>query len=101
MVVPIMSARPSIELQVAPSRLPFRDSLPLAALRTLSPRVALALGAVYIIWSSTYLALQFMVADAPAFLTSGVRFFVAGALLYAFARLRGEVAPTAKQWAIS
>ncbi len=63
--------------------------------------VVLALAAVYLIWSSTYLVLRFMVSDLPPMLTSGVRFVLAGALLYAFLRARGAAAPTQKQWLLS
>ena len=65
---------------------------------TLVARRLARLAAVYLIWSSTYLALRFMVAELPPLLTSGVRFLLAGALLYAFLRLRGAAAPTRKQW---
>ncbi|MEM4284081.1 MAG: drug/metabolite exporter YedA [Candidatus Caldarchaeum sp.] len=58
-----------------------------------------ALGAVYLIWGSTYLAIKFAVETLPPFLMAGVRFVVAGALLYLWMRLRGESRPTPLQWA--
>lgn len=67
---------------------------------SLAPSVMLSLAAVYVIWSSTFLALRFMVSDLPPLATSGVRFMVAGVVLYVFLRVRGAVAPTAKQWAL-
>jgi len=65
------------------------------------PSIVLSLLAVYVIWSSTFLVLRFMVAELPPLATSGVRFMLAGGLLYAFLRLRGAAAPTGKQWVVS
>ncbi len=53
---------------------------------------------VYIVWGSTYLAIRFAVETIPPFLMAGVRFLIAGSLLYAFRRLRGDPAPTLRQW---
>lgn len=62
-------------------------------------QVALALGALYVIWGSTYLAIRFALEGGfPPFLLGGVRFVVAGTLLYAFLRWRGVAAPTRAQW---
>ena len=55
--------------------------------------VALALGTVYIVWGSTYLAIRFAIETLPPFLMAGVRFVIAGALLYWWARRRGAPAP--------
>ncbi|MEA2297882.1 MAG: hypothetical protein QOF77_818 [Solirubrobacteraceae bacterium] len=41
----------------------------------------LALGTVYVVWGSTYLAIRVMVETVPALLGAGVRFAVAGVLL--------------------
>ncbi len=57
-----------------------------------------ALIAVYIIWGSTYLAIRFVVETMPPFLSSGVRFIIAGGVLFAFRRLRGDPAPIRLQW---
>jgi drug/metabolite transporter (DMT)-like permease len=62
------------------------------------PAVLAALLTVYIIWGSTYLAIRFAVATLPPFLMAGVRFLIAGALLYAFMRVRGAPRPTRAQW---
>jgi drug/metabolite transporter (DMT)-like permease len=42
----------------------------------------LALATIYVVWGSTYLAIRVMVEDIPPLLGAGVRFVVAGALLY-------------------
>ena len=56
-----------------------------------------AYGAIYGIWGSTYLAIRFTVQTLPPFLSGGLRFFLAGLLLYALVRPRTE-APTLRGW---
>lgn len=58
----------------------------------------LALLAVYFIWGSTYLAIRFALAGFPPFLLGGIRFIIAGMLMYSFLRLRGTPNPTRKEW---
>lgn len=60
-----------------------------------------ALVAVYLAWGSTYLAARIAVRTAPPFLSSSVRFLIAGVLLYAWASRRGDRRgdrPTLRQW---
>ena len=57
-----------------------------------------ALLAVYVIWGSTYLAIRFAVETLPPFLMAGTRFLLAGAVLYAWRRVRGDARPTAPEW---
>jgi drug/metabolite transporter (DMT)-like permease len=59
--------------------------------------VALALGTVYLVWGSTYLAIRVTDRTLPPLLMSSVRFLIAGAALYAFAA-RGRVRPTRREW---
>jgi drug/metabolite transporter (DMT)-like permease len=54
--------------------------------------------AIYIVWGSTYLAILFVVETMPPFLAAGFRFLIAGAVLYAFTRLRGDRAPRRIEW---
>src|SRR5579883_247779 len=61
-------------------------------------RTVLALFALYIIWGSTYLAIRIAVQGIPPLLMAGIRFLLAGGLLYLFLRLRGVPAPTRRQW---
>lgn len=61
-------------------------------------KIMAAFAAIYLIWGSTYLAIRFAIESLPPFLMSGVRFGIAGALLYGWTALRGEPAPTARQW---
>src|SRR3954462_6848086 len=44
-------------------------------------RVWAALGAIYLIWGSTYLAIRLMVETVPPALGAGVRFVLAGAIM--------------------
>src|SRR5512136_2820068 len=61
-------------------------------------RIVLAFAAVYLIWGSTYLAIRFAIETIPPYLLGGVRFLIAGGLLYAVLRWRGVKAPTRRQW---
>src|SRR3954468_21756404 len=47
-----------------------------------------ALGTIYLIWGSTYLAIRVMVETVPPLLGAGFRFLIAGAIFYAFLALR-------------
>jgi drug/metabolite transporter (DMT)-like permease len=57
-----------------------------------------ALIAVYIVWGSTYLAIRFTIETIPPFLSAGMRFLVAGAILYIWRRLSGDPAPVKVEW---
>ena len=62
-------------------------------------RIALALAAVYLIWGSTYLGIRFALEGGfPPFLLGGIRFTIAGTLMYAFLRGRGMPPPSRAQW---
>jgi drug/metabolite transporter (DMT)-like permease len=63
-------------------------------------RTSLLLGfaAIYIIWGSTYLGIRVAVETMPPFLMAGVRFIVAGGLLFGALKLRGAAWPTRAQW---
>jgi drug/metabolite transporter (DMT)-like permease len=57
-----------------------------------------AFAALYLIWGSTYLAIGIGVVSWPPMLFSGVRFLLAGCLLYCWERWRGASPPTAREW---
>jgi drug/metabolite transporter (DMT)-like permease len=61
-------------------------------------RLLFAFAAVYIIWGSTYLAIRFAIETMPTFLMAGVRFLVAGTVLYVWGRWRGAPKPTPANW---
>lgn len=61
-------------------------------------QVASAFAAVYVLWGSTYLAIKFALESLPPFWMASSRFLIAGALLYVWARRRGEPKPTRIHW---
>ncbi len=56
-----------------------------------SKRVWLALGIVYVVWGSTYLAIRVADETIPPLLMAAARFLVAGGILYAVSIRRGDV----------
>lgn len=60
--------------------------------------IVMAFAAIYLVWGSTYLAIRVVVETLPPFLSAGVRFVVAGGLLFAFLSARGMARPTPAQW---
>ena len=54
--------------------------------------------ALYVIWGSTYLVIRIGVEYWPPLLLAGIRFVIAGSLMYAFLRWRGAPAPTWAHW---
>jgi drug/metabolite transporter (DMT)-like permease len=54
--------------------------------------------ALYVIWGSTYLAIRIGIETWPPLMMAGVRFTIAGSILFAFMRWRGAPMPTWKQW---
>lgn len=55
-----------------------------AASRKTSTAVWVALGVVYVVWGSTYLAIRLAIDSVPPFVSGAVRFLIAGLLLCAF-----------------
>lgn len=67
-------------------------------------KLAAALAVVYVVWGSTYLGIQVAERTLPPLLMLSVRFLVAGAILYAWAYRRGDVAaerPGRREWRAS
>ncbi len=60
--------------------------------------ITLALATVYLVWGTTYLAIRFALVSFPPYLLMGVRFVIAGSLLFVFARARRMPLPTWRQW---
>ena len=60
--------------------------------------VVLALFCTYFIWGSTYLAIRFGIESFPPFLMAGMRFTIAGFILYCVMRYLGSANPTKRQW---
>ncbi|MEO6444280.1 MAG: EamA family transporter [Gemmatimonadaceae bacterium] len=61
-------------------------------------RVLAAFVAVYLFWGSTYLFIKFAVASIPPLGLAGVRFLLAGLLLYGIGMLRGARPPRPVHW---
>jgi drug/metabolite transporter (DMT)-like permease len=64
-------------------------------------RIWFALGMVYVVWSTTYLAIRVTNETLPPLLAAGVRFVIAGGVLFAFASRRGDRVgdrPGWRQW---
>jgi drug/metabolite transporter (DMT)-like permease len=61
-------------------------------------KVLLAFAIIYFVWGSTFLAIRVGVREVPPFLLAGMRFFVAGVVLYAWMRAKGEASPTLREW---
>lgn len=71
-------------------------------------RLIAAFAAVYIIWGSTYQVIEWAVRGSsdtgrslPPFFLVGVRFLVAGAVLYGIARFNGAARPNKTNWALA
>jgi len=56
--------------------------------RPLLPQILLAFAGIYIIWGTTFLALAITIRSIPPFISGGVRFVIAAALMYAWLRWR-------------
>ena len=68
-----------------------------------APTLAIAggLAIVYVLWGSTYLGIALAIETLPPMLMAAARFLVAGAILYALARVtsaRGTARPTRREW---
>lgn len=68
----------------------------MAAPKPTALSIAVALGAVYLIWGSTYLAIRLVVESMPPLLSAGSRFVVAGAALLLAGRRAGPL--SAAHW---
>ena len=61
-------------------------------------KLLLAFAIIYFVWGSTFLAIRVGVREVPPFLLAGMRFLVAGVILYGWMRARGTASPTAREW---
>lgn len=66
--------------------------------RPASWKILSAFAIIYLVWGSTYLAIRVGVLEMPPFLMAGIRFFLAGAVLYGWTRLTGVPSPTRREW---
>jgi len=107
--LPGMGARPanlgiasnvSNSAQLADDRARFVAAGRAAPVRTRGG-IVLALLAVYLIWGSTYLGIRVALEGFAPYQMMGVRFVLAGGILYVVLRARGAPAPTRSQWVAS
>jgi drug/metabolite transporter (DMT)-like permease len=61
-------------------------------------KVLLAFGVIYFVWGSTFLAIRVGVREVPPFMLAGMRFLVAGVVLYVWTRLKGTPTPALREW---
>lgn len=61
-------------------------------------RILVSLGLLYTVWGSTYLVQRVAVSSFEPLQMAGLRFLVAGGILFAVLRARGARAPTAIEW---
>ncbi len=57
-----------------------------------------AFAAVYLIWGSTYLAIRYTIETLPPLFTAGLRFFLAGIILYVMCMINKEPPPQKAHW---
>lgn len=72
------------------------ENLTLEYKKTIMTVVALL--SVYIVWGSTYLGIKIAIETFPPFLMAGIRFLIAGALLYGFVVLKEKKHPKLIEW---
>jgi drug/metabolite transporter (DMT)-like permease len=58
----------------------------------------LCFAAIYLLWGSTFLAIRIAVETVPPLFAAAVRFVLAGAILYGWARLQGGAKPSGLEW---
>jgi drug/metabolite transporter (DMT)-like permease len=54
--------------------------------------------AIYFVWGSTFIAIRIAVTEVPPLLSAGIRFAIAGLLLYAWSVFRGQQQPSRREW---
>src|SRR3546814_10971017 len=81
-------------MSASPPLAPSPRSAPVSSLA-----VAAALAVLYVVWGSTYLGIRFALEGGwPPLLMAGIRFLVAGSVLFTVLRLRGVPMPPRRQW---
>lgn len=60
--------------------------------------IVIALFCTYFFWGSTYLAIRFGIESFPPFMLAGLRYLVAGLILYIVMRYLGYRNPTVAEW---
>ena len=61
-------------------------------------KLLVAFGLVYLIWGSTYLAIRIAVETIPPYVMAGIRFVIAGVIMFVIARASGAKMPSRLDW---
>src|SRR5262245_43885092 len=61
-------------------------------------KLVTAFAVLYIVWGSTYLAIRYVVETMPPLLSAGVRFVLAGGVMFAWLQLRWPTPVSAANW---
>ena len=61
-------------------------------------KLIIAFAIVYFVWGSTYLAIKYVVQTMPPLTSAGIRFLLAGLILYAYKRFSGVGKPEKTHW---
>jgi len=61
-------------------------------------KTLLAFAIIYLVWGSTFLFIRIGVSEVPPFLLAGMRFAIAGVVLYVWMLAHGEASPKAREW---
>jgi drug/metabolite transporter (DMT)-like permease len=64
-------------------------------------RIVIAFAALYLVWGSTYLGIRFAIETIPPFLMAGMRFLLAGVIMYAIAQWQGTYKSSWANWRTS
>src|SRR5216117_1949223 len=64
-------------------------------------RVIIAFAALYLVWGSTYLGIRFAIESIPPFLMAGMRFLLAGVIMYVIAWAQGIYKSSWANWRTS
>src|SRR5258707_4335688 len=64
-------------------------------------RILIAFAALYLVWGSTYLGIRFAIESIPPFLMAGVRFLLAGVIMFAIAWSQGAYKSSWASWRVS
>jgi drug/metabolite transporter (DMT)-like permease len=61
-------------------------------------KVLVAFAIIYFVWGSTFLAIRVGVREVPPFLLAGMRFLIAGVVLFLWMRFKGTPTPLLREW---
>jgi drug/metabolite transporter (DMT)-like permease len=69
-----------------------------ATVRPAAWKTLLAFAIIYFVWGSTFLAIRIGVREVPPLVLASMRFFVAGAALFLWLKIKGTPSPSLREW---